>query len=634
MQPTFWLPLILALFPVSSTMTAQTNQQLDAYLTEVYQNHTIPGFAAVVVQEDQIIYSGGFGKKIVGKAEKFTPGTRSAIGSLTKSITATAIMQLVEQGILELDAPVVRYLAEFRTANRERSDQITVRMLLNNTAGLKANPVPSFAPSTEALQHLLDHLKTTFLTKEPGRSYEYSNTDFSIAGLLISRVTHQAYEAYIQEHIFGPLQMDHSIANPLVQGKTTVAFGHHFGLRPLPAQQPVFAKSGEYVPAGSATQSTVEDLGNYLIALLNAGQFQGRQLLTQKSIDQLWSPEITFPGLSRADGGNGQLYHYGLGWMISTIDGRTVIHHGGSTGTMSSFTMIDPENKVATALLFNLDLTFTDKHQFVPHYTIANNILHLANGEAITNFGIPRTADETKNDFDLSPAQRAPYAGVYHYENGGMPGMNFGLTVNISSTEPQKATVLRKEEIVNAFLIDFINPTLAVTRNIATPETIRFVFSPKGNIQQLLWNGRIYRKEDDAELEGLQARPWGEHQTILLPKDWVLQTEAKTFVAMDPSNRTKIIGWVADSHPEADTTDRETYFARLAPKEKGLKTLETYGMQTWEKQSVINQNGTMVTSFRQLRAKQPIVLVLASLPEQHTRIIYEVVRPLLRELSR
>nr|WP_299343396.1 serine hydrolase domain-containing protein [Allomuricauda sp.] len=610
---------------------AQIQGKIDGYLKKIYQKHTIPGFAAVVVKDGEIVYKSGFGKKSLGKSADFTHKTVSDIGSLTKSITAVAIMQLVEQNKVSLDTPMVHYLPDFRTADKEMSDKITVRMLLNNTAGLKSNPVPSYRPSTKALEHVFESLKTTFLAREPGASYEYSNTDFSIAGLLIQRLTGMSYEAYVEENIFAPLQMKSSISNSLALDTSASFQGHYYGPKPLPSLNRGFVKSGEYVPAGSATQSTVEDLGNYLIALLQGGRFKGKEVLSEESIKHLWHPNISFQGLSKADGGNGKKYQYGLGWMISKIDDRNVVHHGGSTGTMSSFTMIDLANNTATSLLFNLDLTFIDRHQFVPHYTIANNILHLANEEDISEFGIPIAEDETKNSFELNLKEKGKYIGEYHFESGGFAWMNFGLILKVEMTHQQelRGKALRNNETVREFYLDFINPSTCVTRNIASPETIRFTFTPKGEIKGLFWNGRRYKKKNEADMENLHTYTLAKHKRVVLPNNWTFDKTPTGFMASNRDNGSKITGWINSRSTGEDTSDTEMYLAHLQLTKRGLKTRQNFSIHTWEMQSFQTAQGAMLTVFNSINSESQIHLVLESNAGNHTKNINDVMIPLI-----
>ena len=174
--------------------------------------------------------------------------------------------------------------------------------------------------------------------------------------------------------------------------------------------------SGEYIPAGQFAQSTTEDLAKYLMLYLNKGNYNGFQVLSTELIGKMWEGEIEFVGLSQKEGGSGQKYQYGLGWMISNIDGRKVIHHGGSTGTTSSFTMIDSDNEIAVSLISNVDLTLIDRHQYPFGLNIVNNIIHLANGNSTTKFSIPTGEDPTSNNFNLKPDQLHNYLGNYEFK--------------------------------------------------------------------------------------------------------------------------------------------------------------------------------------------------------------------------
>ena len=618
---------LVCLFLLGSPLRSfsQVSNKLDHYLEQVFQNHVIPGFSAVVVKDDNIIYKGAYGREQANSTKAFSATTLSAVGSLTKSITSIAIMQLVERGILALDEPVTKYLPEFRTANQKMSDKVTVRMLLNNTAGLKANPSPIMEPSSKALEYLSNSLNSTFLTREPGVSYEYSNTDFSIAGLLISRLTGLDFEDYIAKNIFDPLEMTNTIIGVDNARKGSPISGHYFGLEPLPANSTVFALSGEYVPAGSLTYSTAEDLGNYLIALLANGTFKQKQILTKESIDQLFTPNIHFQGLSKNDGGDGQEYGYGLGWMISTIDGREVIHHGGSTGTMSSFTILDRKNHTAASLLFNLDLTFIDTHKYNPHYTIANNLIHIANGEELSSFGIPVGPDDTLNSFDTVRQQKKKYLGTYSYRQGGLPWMNFGLHLNVSldSKENLIARAYSANGIVGEFELDLVNPNLAITRNIASPEQLRFYSSAQGKVNTIQWQGRLYEKKKHP-LPNRVAYNIEENKTIYLPEDWNLEKTGEGFKASNDSIKATIIGSFTQGNTFIDT-----YLEKYQIKNKGLTTIENVSHLSWQKQSFEIERKRVLTLF----SSKKMLLLIDSPSLEHTKIISGVANSIVKDLS-
>lgn len=624
---------IVCLFVLVSPIkvSSQISERLDNYLEHIFQNHIIPGFSVVVVKNDSIIYKRGFGKERLDKNKPFQTTTLSAIGSLTKSITAIAVMQLVEKGILSLDEPVVKYLPEFRTANKIMSDKVTVRMLLNNTAGLNADPPATMERSSIALKHLNSSLNKTFLTQEPGISYEYSNTDFSIAGLVIDRVSGLSFEDYVSKNIYTPLKMTNSVLGVDGHEKSNLLRGHYFGTQPLPANNAPFAISGEYVPAGSLAYATVEDLAHYLIALLNKGKFRERKMLTNESVEQLFTPNIGFPGLSKNDGGDGQIYRYGLGWMISNIDGRQVIHHGGSTGTMSSFTMLDRKNKTATSLLFNIDMTFIDKYKYIPHYNIANNLLHIANGEKPSSYGIPKRSDPTQNNFGLSSKERERYLGEYRYSQGGLPWMNFGTSVKVFSNASERlmAKVYRANDVVGEFEIDLVNPRVAITRNIAAPEEIRFYNSPQGNINTIQWQGKLYEKRKDVDKLNLFAHDLKDSTIIYLPKNWKFEETKYGFKAYNNTIKSTIIGLLYEKNNSRKNTILEQYQI----KSKGLKSIESFSILSWKKQSFEIQNERLLTFFESVDASKKNFVLLNSPASQHTKVLSDVVFYIIDGLS-
>ena len=167
-------------FMMLASLNGQENR-IDDYLTTLYKTHVIPGFSVVVVKNDQISFVKGYGVEYAGGNKAMTSQTSTAIGSLTKSITALAIMQLVEKGKIELDAQVIKYLPWFHTANKEMSDKITVRMLLNNTSGLVAPTIRNKDISEKASEYLVRSMESVYLTLEPGSRYEYSNDGFKKA---------------------------------------------------------------------------------------------------------------------------------------------------------------------------------------------------------------------------------------------------------------------------------------------------------------------------------------------------------------------------------------------------------------------------------------------------------------------
>src|SRR3990172_4762049 len=222
------LALALTIGSVSASPMRQSETDfaaIDAYITEQMNNLGIPGMALGIVQDGQIVHVQGFGvADSSGRA--VTPQTPFYIGSVTKSFTALAVMQLVEAGKIDLDAPVQTYLPWFELADAEASARITVRHLLNQTTGISNKDGNRDFASQKGLEESVRGYNSIQLTQPVGATYQYSNLNFNIAGLIVEKVSGQSYADYVTQHIFEPLDMRKSYASRAPALADGLAEGH------------------------------------------------------------------------------------------------------------------------------------------------------------------------------------------------------------------------------------------------------------------------------------------------------------------------------------------------------------------------------------------------------------------------
>jgi CubicO group peptidase (beta-lactamase class C family) len=287
-------------------------QAVDAYLQALVKANRIAGLAVAVVQGDQIIFLRGYGEAGLGRP--MTPQTQLYIGSVTKSFTALAVMQLVEQGKLELDAPVQRYLPWFQVADAAASAQITVRHLLNHTSGLCELGDPNASTYAPTLADEARTLRQVRPTAPVGIKFQYYNKNYRVLGLLIEQASGQAYGDYMRAHVFTPLGMAHTVANPSDALDLAQSYSQAFGF-PMPYPltfHPSAAPSGYII-------SSAEDIARYLIAQINDGRIQDHALVQPATLAQMRTPP---PGIGS---------RYGMGWMV-VEDGNTLFHGGDLEG--------------------------------------------------------------------------------------------------------------------------------------------------------------------------------------------------------------------------------------------------------------------------------------------------------------
>jgi CubicO group peptidase (beta-lactamase class C family) len=318
---------------------------IDVYIEQQMRRLHIPGVSLAIVEGDQTAHLRGFGTARPS-GEMPTPQTPFFIGSLTKSITALAVMQLVEAGKAELDAPVQRYLPWFRLADPRASAQITVRHLLNQTSSLPALAgflaLAELGDSQDATERQVRALSGLKLKHPVGSKCQYCNLNYNILGLIIEATSGESYPDYIQNHIFNPLQMCHSHTS-----KAGLAMGHrHWFSLPFPA--PALPIPRGSLAAGQLI-SCAEDMAHYLVAHLNGGCYGEVQILSQAGIDELHR------GVKELKMGDISAGLYGMGWFEIDLGQTKTYSHSGNVPDFSAFMAVVPEQKKAVALLLNAD---------------------------------------------------------------------------------------------------------------------------------------------------------------------------------------------------------------------------------------------------------------------------------------
>jgi len=323
---------------------------IEAYIEQQMGHFKIPGLSLAIVKGDQIVHMRGFGKARPG-GEAPTPQTPFVLGSTVKSITALAVMQLVEAGKIDLDVPVRRYLPWFRVADPEASAQMTVRHLLNQTSGLAMIAgmaiLADLDDRPDAAERQARELSSLKLSRPVGSAFEYSNLNYNLLGLIVEAASGEPYADYIQRHIFEPLEMRHSFACLADAKKYGLAVGHrHWFGQPVPISDLPLASGFQ---ASGGLISSAEDMAHYLIAHLNGGRYRDVRILSSDGIDELHR------GVAEQRVMGKPIAAYGMGWFESQIGRTRVVSHGGNVPDFWSYMAILPEQNQGIVLLANAD---------------------------------------------------------------------------------------------------------------------------------------------------------------------------------------------------------------------------------------------------------------------------------------
>ncbi len=299
---------------------------LDSYLEAQTAAHRLPGLALAAVYADGSVDVRTDGSGI-------TSATRFRIGSLSKAMTAVAVLQLVEAGLIDLDAPIQTYLTGFTTQNADWASRITVRHLLNQTSGLSELGYDA-TPDARLGDKLIPSFARARHDAEPGAQFAYFNANYELLGRIVEVVSGQPYSAYMRERVFAPAGMDDALVYGDPAPTERLAQGHLvlYGF-PIPFQEP-----GTIPEASGGISASAADMAAFLRQFV----IDEPDILSKVSIAEMLT---TPPGVDSP---------YGMGWIAETTpDGARVFTHGGSVMTFSSDMALLPDDGAAFALLYN-----------------------------------------------------------------------------------------------------------------------------------------------------------------------------------------------------------------------------------------------------------------------------------------
>ena len=323
----------------------KTKAVLTSLIDKTLKDTGTPSISIALVRGDEIVWKAAFGYANVRAKMPATPDTIYNAASTFKAVTATALMQLADEGKFKLDDAVNRYLGDFPVRDRIQSDKaVTFTDVLSHWSGLTTWPGRGESTmksiwSRELPKTLEQVVPDLYSIRPPETKFEYNNYGYAVAGLLLERISGEPFERYVCEHVLKPLGV--TTPHPVYPSPEMVeimALPYDVGAdgQPRPAPQVLTA---EY-PAGGTAYLTAEDMARFLGAHVNGGVFQDHRILSAQSVREMQTPRF---------GGN---YGFGLR-MRQTATRHTLIRHTGRMPGMSSMMMGDVDAHVGVYYMVN-----------------------------------------------------------------------------------------------------------------------------------------------------------------------------------------------------------------------------------------------------------------------------------------
>ncbi|MCR2805674.1 serine hydrolase [Paenibacillus soyae] len=368
---------------------AQVQAFADSYFAQPEVAAKLAGALAVVVKDGKVLLNAGYGYADLATKKKVDPDrTLFRMASITKSVTATAVMQLVEQEKISLNDDITAYMPGVKIVN-EADSPVTVEHLLTHTTGFDYTDVNSVPPHVvqNGEVSLEDFLRVNgpSVVRTPGDVYRYDNLASSMQGYIVQQVSKQPFEEYVEEHIFDPLEMKNSAFRMDRDVLANLATGYNADQKPIDVypNMPTIAPEGGMFASGA-------DMANFLIAHLNKGQFGSTRILEEATAKLMHEIHYDAAGVP--------LMSYGFeSFLQSSHNGQNVIGKGGDLAGYHSWLWLLPEQNVGGLIVVNSDASESVREQFF---------------DAFMDHFYPKKSEQVEA-FPIEQAQLLRFEGTY-----------------------------------------------------------------------------------------------------------------------------------------------------------------------------------------------------------------------------
>ncbi len=353
---------------------------LEEILPDLLGRGHVPAASVAILSDGQMV-SAAAGVLNNDTGVEATTASLFQIGSITKVWTATLVMQLVDEGLLDLDAPVQTVLTDFVLGDDDAAAEITTRQLLSHVAGFEGDLFTDTGTGDDCVEKYVATLAEVGQLFAPGERFSYNNAAFVVLGRIVEVLRGSTFDRVLRERLITPLGLRHVATDASQAIMFRSAVGHVSagdGVDPVPA--PVWSLVRSTVPAGAMLAMTAEDLLGFAQAHIEGGLApDGSRVLSPESVQAMQRRHVDLPELGLMGGG------WGLGWSLYDWDGGPVIGHDGGTIGQAAFLRVVPEKGVAVAILTN------GGTPFVLYSTIMTRVLAELAGATVP--ALPAPAD-------------------------------------------------------------------------------------------------------------------------------------------------------------------------------------------------------------------------------------------------
>lgn len=370
-------------------------------VAELIQQRRTPAVSIAVIQENEVVWAEGFGHANLEAGVPATAHTIYRLASISKPITATGLMQLVQRGLVSLDAPANQYLHSSQLRSLwGPSQELTVRRIANHTSGLPLH-YNFYYNGIKPLEMERAIERYGFAATPPGSHFEYSNFGFGVLNHIVQTVSGTAWRDYMEREVYDPLGMHHTSdrIRPGLEAQAAIQYGISVARTFYPVGHYEFDH-----PGASAVCSTAHDLARFALAHLNGGTLDGVRILSEEATCEMQRERVR---TSRTRG-------VGVAWFVDRLRGRRVISHSGGMPGVSTLLQIFPDEMAAVIVLTNSPSRSVTRE-------VSESITRILFPQPIATQPLPSAQMiQPPNPFD-EHASRGTWQGTLHHHLGTIP---------------------------------------------------------------------------------------------------------------------------------------------------------------------------------------------------------------------
>lgn len=326
-------------------------RKIEALAQRLVSEKNLPGLAVAIVQDGQVLSARGYGVTDSQNGTAVMPYTVFRLASLSKGFAGTLSGQLVEEGAMSWDSPIINQLPAFKLADYTGGSRVSVRDVLSHRVGLRDHSFDSALAGDQPYALIAERLSDAPMTCSPGDCYGYQNIAFSLISDLTFAATGDFYPQQVEKRIFAPLGMGNaSFGLDGLMGSASWAKPH---VRGKGGWQSVTPNENYYkIPPAAGVNASIQDMAQWLRAQTG----HRPDVLSKEVLSQIHTKQVATPGEIRSSGWRSERLneaYYGLGWRVMNYSGRNMIFHGGAVRGFRGLIAFLPDQDIGIVILWN-----------------------------------------------------------------------------------------------------------------------------------------------------------------------------------------------------------------------------------------------------------------------------------------